>query len=84
VSEMLTQKIEPLKCHVCDSIRVSQFHVRKGRVVTNTVLKCDDCRKSYSMKDGVATEYKTNPFYGRSGISEARYQMGDYADHRGI
>lgn len=77
------QKILPLTCHVCNSDRVTRQLVNKGRVITNTLIKCDDCRKVYSMKDGTVTEYKNQPFYGRSGISEARYQMGDYYDNQG-
>ena len=82
---MQVTKVAPLECPECKSKNVNQRNVMKGyKKIVNRILSCFDCKKDYSERDNEATEHKNRPFYGRGGTREARCQMGDYLDHRGI
>lgn len=75
--------VEPLKCPECQSVNASSRSIPQAKPPYK-IISCFDCRKDYSTRDGKATEHKNQPFYGKSGTHIARYQMGDYGDHKGI
>lgn len=63
------QKLEPLKCPGCSSIKVTK---------EKNHIHCDDCGYDHDLKKGTKKKKKVTPRAGKG--HNPRYDMGDYLE----